>query len=101
MSDAEKYFRAYCENDTHFFGKLEFLGGTQDSLRTKIEVINQMFRMGGDHKFAWDFEILSLALQDAGFNQVIKAEWKEGCDEYSIDGEDWWRPFESFYVNAC
>jgi hypothetical protein len=100
VPDTEKYIREYCAEDSTFFDDLKYLGGTVSPLRTRIEVINQMFRMGGDHLFAWDFETLKLYLEDAGFSQIQKSGCGEVPDELNIDGTEWWREHESLYVNA-
>ncbi len=100
LPDAAKYIRAYCQNDRSFFDRLPHLGGHVEPLRTRMEIINQSFRMGGDYKFAWDFETLSAALQEAGFVRVEESRLHDVPAELDIDGEDWWRPFESLYVNA-
>lgn len=100
VPDAEKYLYAYCQKDTVFFEKLKTLGGMPQPFRTKMEIINQMFRMYGDHKFAWDFETLELALREAGFTRIEQSEIGEIEAEYNIDGTDSWRPVESLYVNA-
>ena len=100
VPDAEKYIRAYCSNDEEFFEKLKFLGGSAEPLRTKIEIINRMFRMWGCHQFAWDFETLSMALGEAGFTEIQKSEYGDIGEELNIDGDDSWRRLESLYVNA-
>ncbi len=47
LPDAERYLVAYCEKENSFFSVLKNLGGATEPFRTPIEVINQMFRMGG------------------------------------------------------
>ena len=66
VPDAELYLRAYAANDREFFKATEWLGCASYPLRTPLEVVNQLFRMGGAHKFAWDFETLALSLSEAG-----------------------------------
>lgn len=100
VPDAGKYLAAYLENQEDFFTKLVNLGGTQKPMKTRIEIINQMFRMGGDHKFAWDYETLELYLKEAGFKDVQKSVYGESETLFNIDGDDWWRIHESLYVNA-
>lgn len=100
VPDAERYIRAYCQHDTFFFEKLKNLGGAVNAFRTPIEVINRMFRMAGAHHFAWDFETLSLALKECGFSHIVQSQIHDIAPELDIDGTDWWRPFESLYLNA-
>ncbi len=97
VPDAEKYISAYAASDTDFFSALRFLGNASQELETKIIICNQMFRMGGDHKFAWDFETLNLACCNAGFSKVSRSTWQAGPAEIQIDGLDDWRPLESIY----
>lgn len=40
------------------------------SYRTKMEFINEVFRQGGDHKYAYDAETLIMVLQNAGFQNA-------------------------------
>jgi predicted SAM-dependent methyltransferase len=100
VPDAEKYMRAYAADDLAFFQQLNRLGGSADVLPTKGAICNQMFRMGGAHKFAWDFETLQYALAMAGFRQIQKSFYKDASVTHMIDGSDLWRPLESLYVNA-
>jgi predicted SAM-dependent methyltransferase len=100
VPDLERYIAAYCCNETDFFDKLINLGGSTMPLTTRALVCNQMFRMGGAHKFAWDFETLSKALKERGFRTVELSRKGAVDPKYCIDGEDWWRQVESLYVNA-
>ncbi len=98
VPDAEKYISAYSRNDREFFEDLKRLGNTQQDLDTPIKVINQMFRMGGDHRFAWDFDTLGCSARAAGFSDVARSSFQNAPPELSIDGTDWWRIRESLYV---
>jgi predicted SAM-dependent methyltransferase len=99
VPDAERYMRAYAANETAFFQQLEHLGGTTRALRPKNMVCNQAFRMGGDHLFCWDFETLEAASKKIGFHIVRQSAINDIANELNIDGQDWWRPVESLYVN--
>jgi predicted SAM-dependent methyltransferase len=98
IPDAEKYMRAYASDDKLFFEKLKDLGGTLEPLPTKDAICNQMFRMGGDHQFAWDFETLEYVSKLAGFKIVKRSHHNEEPVSVCIDGQDWWRPVESLYA---
>lgn len=100
VPDAAKYITAYCQNDTAFFGSLSGLGNASESLDTPIKVINQMFRMGGDHKFAWDFDTLLKIARAAGFSDVVKSSFGDMPESLAIDGTDEWRRIESLYAMA-
>lgn len=97
VPDSEKYMAAYAASDVAFCGQLKFLGNPPSALETNNIICNQMFRMGGDHRFAWDFETLELACRKAGFGTIEKSSWKSGPAEFQIDGLDEWRPIESLY----
>jgi predicted SAM-dependent methyltransferase len=100
VPDLERYISAYHMHDQEFFDKLIDLGGSVTPLATRAMVCNQMFQMGGAHKFAWDFETLSKVLKDSGFCKIELSEKGAIDPKYQIDGQDWWREVESLYVNA-
>ena len=100
VPDAGKYARAYAAGDQAFFGQLLHLGGAVTALDLPMLVLNQMFRMGGDHLHAWDFPTLETALRQAGFSKVELSSLGDVAPELRIDGSDSWRPLESLYVNA-
>jgi len=99
LPDAGKYISAYSRNDAEFFQQLRFLGGSVRPLDTPIQVINQMFRMGGDHKFAWDFATLSRSASKAGFTEIKPSFFGDVPPDLAIDGTDEWRMIESLYAN--
>ena len=88
IPDAEKYMNAYVARNDGFFDQLRFLGNASRSLETNMMVCNQMFRMGGDHRFAWDFTTIEQVSRGAGFSFVERSEWRGGPVEHQIDGLD-------------
>jgi predicted SAM-dependent methyltransferase len=100
VPDGEKYMLAYARRDTAFFSQLEHLGNAQDRLDLPAKVVNQAFRMGGGHRYAWDFENMEAVLRQAGFSRVERSEYRDVAEEFRIDGSDEWRPIESLYVNV-
>lgn len=99
VPDAEIYFRHYVEGNGEFFAQLQHLGGAVQPLETPIEVINQMFRMGGAHLFAWDFPTLKLALERAGFMEI--SQWPSGRasrPDLCLDAPE--HEFETLYLEA-
>ena len=76
VPDASLYLKAYAAGDREFFRSLRNIGNPVLPLDTPIKVINQMFRMGGAHRFAWDFETLSQQLAVTGF--VTIRQWLSG-----------------------
>lgn len=99
VPDAEIYLRAYTSGDQPFFDMLKHLGGAVNPLRTPMEVMNHMFRMGAQHLFAWDWPTLKLALTEAGFVSTRKcAPGAASSTEICLDDPD--RAFETLYVEA-
>ena len=43
--------------------------------RTKMEFINEVFRQGTEHKYAYDADTLMMKLGDAGFQRVIQQQY--------------------------
>jgi predicted SAM-dependent methyltransferase len=99
VPDAERYMRAYCDNDEQFFAKLINLGNHPEPLIPKNRVCNHSFRFWGLHRFAWDFETLEHTARDLKFAQIVRSQLNNIEPDYRIDGQDWWRPLESLYAN--
>ncbi len=99
MPDAEIFLRAYAKGDRAFFEAAKNIGSPVRPLDTPIKVINQMARMGGHHHFAWDFETLRLALEEAGFKNIVKG--TSGTSHHEglcLDDPD--HAFETLYAEA-
>jgi predicted SAM-dependent methyltransferase len=99
VPDAELYLCAYAQNKTRFFESLQHLGGATVPLETPIDVINQMFRMGGHHHFAWDYQALASSLTDLGYQDIARFQsGHASIDELCLD--DPAHAFETLYVEA-
>ena len=97
VPDAGRYIRAYANDDREFFDAMRELGGAAVPFETDIEIVNQAFRMGGDHQFAWDRSVMQRRLEAVGFEHVEET----GYDPVRfIDQGDAWRQRESLYVVA-
>ena len=97
VPDAARYIRAYARHDAEFFDSMRALGGAAVPFETDIEIVNQAFRMGGDHQFAWDLPVMRRRLEAVGFEHVEET----GYDPVRfIDQSDAWRQRESLYVVA-
>lgn len=97
VPDAGRYLQAYARRDEEFFDAMRTLGGAATPFETNIEIVNQAFRMGGDHQFAWDFAVMRRRLEGVGFAHVEET----GYDPTRfIDQSDAWRRRESLYVAA-
>jgi predicted SAM-dependent methyltransferase len=104
VPDAEKYIRAYCAEGWEELIKVRPLrpDHTDDfgsRFNTKMEVVNAVFRMYIDHKYAYDFPTLEFLLRRYGFDEIQKRGFgKSALLELCIDNPD--RASESLYVEA-
>lgn len=105
VPDAQAYLRGYCYEGWDDLIHLRSLTtekrdpfiGTK--YNTKMELINEVFRQNGEHKYAYDFETLSSLLYKHGFSSVFKQEFgKSLMPELCIDAR--MRANESLYVEA-
>jgi len=97
VPDAGRYIAAYATRDAAFFDAMRRLGGAAEPFETDVEIVNQAFRMGGDHQFAWDLTVMRRRLEQVGFERVEDT----GYDPARfIDQADEWRRRESLYVVA-
>ena len=105
VPDAEKYLKAYVaggwqqlaeirpliEEKTDFHYKCKY--------NTPMELINVVFRQGGEHKFAYDFSTLEFLLKTVGFSKVYKKTFGDSeMANLCIDQK--YRESESLYVEA-
>ena len=104
VPDAEKYLTGYCSDGWESLKQTRPLNkNLTDSMgikyNTKMELINEVFRQGGEHKYAWDYDTLKYVLETAGFSRISKRTYLESIDsKLAIDMEA--RKFESLYVEA-
>jgi predicted SAM-dependent methyltransferase len=59
-------------------------GWHPDWCHTPLEHVNHHFRQGGDHRFAYDFETLRHALDEAGFRDITRREPDPGIDSWEV-----------------
>ncbi len=97
VPDGERYIRAYVDGDKSFWEGLKDLGGAEKPFETEMEILNQSFRMGGEHHFAYDYKTLKRLLSQVDLSHVIKDSFRS--DAY-IDRQDAWRKLESLYLVA-
>jgi predicted SAM-dependent methyltransferase len=95
VPDAELYLRAYTQPGWEEMHRIH-----GNSHATKMEAVNQAFRGGGwFHKYAYDYETLERALEDAGFPTVRRSEFgTSALPELAIDRPE--HAKESLYVEA-
>ncbi len=105
VPDAGRYLRAYAADGwealTHLRGLRadQFDPYTGSIYRTKMELINEVFRQAYTHKFAYDAETLRQVLHDAGFARTIHQDFgRSELPELTIDLPA--RAHESLYVEG-
>jgi predicted SAM-dependent methyltransferase len=105
VPDAEMYLRAYCNGGwKELTGIRPLHAEHKDSYwgceyNTPMELINEVFRQGHEHKFAYDFETLRFLLLRYGFSEVVRQEYgrsllTELCLDQAV------RSSESLYVEG-
>ncbi|MBV8337110.1 MAG: methyltransferase domain-containing protein [Alphaproteobacteria bacterium] len=112
VPDAGAYLRAYGQNSAQL-AALSLLKQTEEgwremrlnyrgqhtTYRTQIQLTNEVFRQGYQHKYAYDEETLVLALHHAGFSKVMRQRFGVSLDpDMTADNE--LREAESLYVEA-
>ncbi len=105
VPDARKYLVGYLSDGWSALANTRpLLPGNLDTFSqrrfaTKMELINEVFRQGTEHKFAWDYETLELVMARAGFVEIQQREFGIGRDsKLLIDREV--RAPESLYVEG-
>lgn len=95
VPNADRYLRAYAENDQEFVHKV---GG--DSA-TSLSLINTMMRENGFHRYAYNYEELESVLKRAGFANVSpSALGASKHQDLNLDLNNGQRDLESLYVEA-
>jgi predicted SAM-dependent methyltransferase len=105
VPDVEKYVRAYCSDGWEQLTQVRPLESNHvdahfgSRFNTKMEVLNAVFRQYFEHKYAYDFPTLELALRKAGFCAVRRQEFGvSSMPELCVDNPS--RISESLYVEG-
>lgn len=105
VPDAGRYLRAYAAGDWDALAALRPLeAGRTDvhfkfAYRTRMELINMIFRQGHHHKYAYDLETLAFVLRRYGFAHVVRQQFGHSLlPVLAIDRAE--RAPESLYVEA-
>lgn len=108
VPDAEMYLHGYCSNSWETFVENRPLKKAGDAYRdawqgdvyrTRMEMVNAVFRQGSEHKYAYDAETLMLDLKSAGFPTVVRQQFgKSAKPEAILDTP--MRATESLYVEG-
>jgi predicted SAM-dependent methyltransferase len=105
VPDCGRYLRAYAGEG---WAALDALRGTDAEhrdpwfgvkYRTRMELVNTLFRQDGEHQYAYDAETLLLDLREAGFARVLEQKFGSSVDpRLLLDHPP--RAAESLYVDA-
>jgi predicted SAM-dependent methyltransferase len=105
VPDAELYLRAYCEPGWDTMTQLRTLDAQHNDpylktrYETKMQLVNAVFRQSYEHRYAYDYETLALAVREAGFSDVRRQRYAESrVAELALDQLA--RSYESLYVEA-
>ncbi len=105
VPDGGRYLRAYATEGWEEISRLRTLAPdhfdryTGCRYRTKMELVNEVFRQAYTHKFAYDAATLIQVMHDAGFSQVKEQAFGRSLNpRLVIDLES--RAHESLYVEA-
>lgn len=105
VPDAGRYLQAYGEPGWQSLARMRPLDdGHRDAAfrvryRTKMELVNMVFRQGPHHRYAYDYDTLEFLLCRYGFSHVHRQEFARSLmEELSIDWAQ--RSTESLYVEA-
>lgn len=106
VPDAEKYIEAYVERDwtklaklSTYINKYHFDEHFKSQYHTMMEPLNFIFRQGGHHQYAWDYENMAFVLEKYGFKDIKQQTYgKSMIEELAIDQKE--RASESLYVEA-
>lgn len=85
VPDGESYLKAYMTEGWKEMAGVRPLDENRCdpwglSFRTKMEVVNEMFRQGGEHFFAYDYETLELLMRESGFERISRSAYGESAD---------------------
>lgn len=94
MPDGELYLDIYNKRKNGEDIKMPYENGYIST----IHRINGIFRNHG-HQFIYDYATIKIVLQNAGFNQISKVQFKQGKDKRLLRDTEW-RAIESLYVEA-
>jgi len=99
VPDAARYLQAYCRPDLDGFRELAVPDPFPDDLPTRMDVINHIFHQWGEHRWAYDFETLSLRLRTAGFGTIEQVGYQRSLLPALAQDRDVHAPY-SLYVDA-
>jgi len=72
VPDAERFIRAYCNGGPSLYAELG-LAELPSDLPTKIDVLNNVFHQGHEHRWGYDYVALADRLSRAGFSTIERS----------------------------
>lgn len=104
VPDVERYLRAYCSGGWEELARIRPLDAERRDFHnftynTPMELINEVFRQGYTHKYAYDYQTLQFLLLKYGFSTVTRQEFGNTMMEDPCLDEPT-RRTESLYVEA-
>lgn len=105
IPNAEEYLLAYASGGWDQLSVLRKLNKEKldpdynFTYRTRMELINMVFRQAYRHRYAYDFETMNFLLSKYGFSEITRQEFgKTRMPELNIDNPK--RAIESLYIEA-
>jgi predicted SAM-dependent methyltransferase len=80
IPDFELFVNSYVNRDEKFYRELFQYRQPEWIRSTRMHVLNWIFRLGRDHKYAYDFETLAKVLDTAGFVKISRREFDSTLD---------------------
>lgn len=99
VPDAERYLRAYCNEEAEAFRQLGVPDPFPQDLPTRMDVVNHVFHQWHEHRWAYDFATLAHRLRSAGFARVERMSFRLSLDPRLACDRDVHAPY-SLYVDA-
>ncbi len=75
-----RYLQAYLENTAESWATLDVTLPEFNDNWLPMDVLNHIFRQGGEHKFAYDVATMKISLQKAGFTNIVVSDYAQSVD---------------------
>lgn len=93
IPDFELFVNSYVSGDEKFYRELFQYRQPEWIRSSRMHVLNWIFRLGRDHKYAYDFETLAMVLDAAGFVKISRRQF-----DPTLDSET--RRWGTMYIEA-
>ena len=75
-----RYLEAYVKNTAEAWATLDVTLPEFSEHWLPMDVLNHIFRQGGEHKFAYDVDTMKISLREAGFSNIMVSEYGQSID---------------------